>query len=185
MTTTLPAEISAASGLNAVAHAVEALYAPDASPIISLMAEEGVRAFADVAAAVVADGDDLAARSTALYGAWLCGACLGATTMSLHHKLCHVLGGSLDLPHAQTHAIVLPYALAYNESHAPAARAALQRALGTDGAAVDGAVGAGPAAADSALAGRTGRARIAAPRGDRARRWPIPTPTRPRSPRRG
>jgi len=133
LTATLPAEISAASGLNAVAHAVEALYAPDASPIISLMAEEGVRAFAESLAAVVADGNDLDARSKALYGAWLCGACLGATTMSLHHKLCHVLGGSLDLPHAQTHAIVLPYVLAYNESHAPAARAALQRALGTDG----------------------------------------------------
>ena len=133
VTTTLPAEISAASGLNAVAHAVEALYAPDASPIISLMAEEGVRAFVTSLPRVVADGDDLAARSTALYGAWLCGACLGATTMSLHHKLCHVLGGSLDLPHAQTHAIVLPYVLAYNESHAPEAEAALQRALRTDG----------------------------------------------------
>ena len=77
---------------------------------------------------------DLDARSTALYGAWLCGACLGATTMSLHHKLCHVLGGSLDLPHAQTHAIVLPYTVAYNENHAPTAKVALQRALGTDDA---------------------------------------------------
>ncbi len=92
---------------------------PDASPIISLMAEEGVRAFAESLPAVVADGNDLDARSKALYGAWLCGACLGATTMSLHHKLCHVLGGSLDLPHAQTHAIVLPHVLGYNESHAP------------------------------------------------------------------
>jgi maleylacetate reductase len=132
VTTTLPAEISAASGLNAMAHAVEALYAPDTSPIISLMAEEGVRAFMSALPAVIADGEDLSARSQALYGAWLCGACLGATSMSLHHKLCHVLGGSLDLPHAQTHAIVLPYALAYNESHASAARAALQRAMGTD-----------------------------------------------------
>lgn len=132
VTTTLPADISAASGLNAMAHAVEALYAPDTSPIISLMAEEGVRAFMSSLPAVIADGDDLDARSQAQYAAWLCGACLGATAMSLHHKLCHVLGGSLDLPHAQTHAIVLPYALAYNESHAPAARAALQRAMGTD-----------------------------------------------------
>lgn len=131
VTTTLPADISAASGLNAAAHAVEALYAPDGSPIVSLMAEEGVRAFMSSLPTVVADGDDLAARSIALYGAWLCGACLGATSMSLHHKLCHVLGGSLDLPHAQTHAVVLPYALAYNESHTPAARAALQRALNT------------------------------------------------------
>ncbi|MFD1811650.1 maleylacetate reductase [Rhodococcus gannanensis] len=132
LTRTLPSEISAASGLNAVAHAVEALYAPDTSPIISLMAEEGVRAFTGSLPEVVADGDNLGARSRALFGAWLCGACLGSTTMSLHHKLCHVLGGSLDLPHAQTHAIVLPYALAYNETHAPDARAALQRALATD-----------------------------------------------------
>lgn len=131
VTTTLPVEISAASGLNAMAHAVEALYAPDTSPIISLMAEEGVRAFMSALPTIIADGDDLSARSEALYGAWLCGACLGATSMSLHHKLCHVLGGSLDLPHAQTHAIVLPYALAYNESHAPDARAALQRAMHT------------------------------------------------------
>ncbi|WP_312035825.1 maleylacetate reductase [Gordonia paraffinivorans] len=132
LTTTLPAEISAASGLNAVAHAVEALYAPDASPIISLMAEEGVRAFTAALPTIVEDGTDLEARAQALYGAWLCGSCLGATTMSLHHKLCHVLGGSLDLPHAQTHAVVLPYVLAYNESHAPRAREALQRALGTE-----------------------------------------------------
>ena len=132
ITTSLPSEISAASGLNAVAHAVEALYAPDASPIISLMAEEGVRAIVGALPAIVADGADLQARTAALYGAWLCGACLGATTMSLHHKLCHVLGGALDLPHAQTHAIVLPYVLAYNENHATGARTALQRALRVD-----------------------------------------------------
>lgn len=132
LTTSLPIAVSAASGLNAIAHAVEALYAPDSSPIIALMAEEGVRSFVHSLPAVVADAADLRARSQALYGAWLCGACLGATTMSLHHKLCHVLGGSLDLPHAQTHAVVLPYVLAYNENHAPTARAALQRALDTD-----------------------------------------------------
>lgn len=132
LTTTLPAEMSAASGLNAVAHAVESLYAPDTSPIISLMAEEGIRAFTTSLRGIVADEDDLDTRALALYGAWLCGACLGATTMSLHHKLCHALGGTLDLPHAQTHAIVLPYVLAYNETHAPAARTALQRALATN-----------------------------------------------------
>jgi maleylacetate reductase len=134
LTTGLPLDISAASGLNAVAHAAEALYAPDTSPIIALMAEEGVRAFTGALPRILADPADLDARGTALYGAWLCGSCLGATTMSLHHKLCHVLGGTLDLPHAQTHAIMLPYTVAYNENHAPAARTALQRALGTDAA---------------------------------------------------
>ncbi len=89
LTLTLPPEMSATSGLNAIAHAVEGLYAPDASPVISLMAEEGVRALAATLPAVVADGTDLGARAEAQYGAWLCGAVLGATTMSLHHKLCH------------------------------------------------------------------------------------------------
>jgi maleylacetate reductase len=132
LTLTLPAQLSATSGMNAIAHAVEGLYAPDATPIISLMAEEGVRAMAGALPRVVADGADLDARSDAQYGAWLCGAVLAATTMSLHHKLCHTLGGTLDLPHAQTHTVVLPHALAYNQPAAPEAVAALARALGGD-----------------------------------------------------
>ena len=130
LTLTLPAGMSVASGLNAVAHAVEGLYAPDATPIISLMAEEGTRALAAALPRIVADGGDLEARAEAQYGAWLCGAVLAATTMSLHHKLCHTLGGTLDLPHAQTHTVVLPHALAYNQPAAPDAVAALSRALG-------------------------------------------------------
>lgn len=130
LTLSLPVTASATSGMNAIAHAVEALYAPDASPVISLMAEEGVRSLAAALPAVVADDQDLLARADAQYGAWLCGACLGATTMSLHHKLCHVLGGTLDLPHAETHTVVLPHALAYNQPAAPQAVAALGRALG-------------------------------------------------------
>jgi maleylacetate reductase len=130
LTLSLPAGMSATSGMNAMAHAVEGLYAPDATPIISLMAAEGVRALAAALPRVVADGADLDARTDAQYGAWLCGAVLAATTMSLHHKLCHTLGGTLDLPHAQTHTVVLPHALAYNAAAAPAAVAALSAALG-------------------------------------------------------
>jgi maleylacetate reductase len=132
LTLTLPAQMSASSGMNAIAHAVEGLYAPDTTPIVSLMAEEGVRAVAAALPRVVADGSDLDARGEAQYGAWLCGAVLAATTMSLHHRLCHTLGGTLDLPHAQTHTVVLPHALAYNEPAAPEAVAALSRALGGD-----------------------------------------------------
>jgi maleylacetate reductase len=135
LTLSLPASVSATSGLNAMAHAVEALYAPDVSPVVSAMAEQGVR---DLAAAlpVIADRPgDVAARAACLQGAWLCGACLGATTMGLHHKLCHVLGGMLDLPHAETHAVVLPHVAAYNLPAAPSAAAALRRALATDDAA--------------------------------------------------
>ncbi|MFD5407304.1 maleylacetate reductase [Streptomyces griseorubiginosus] len=131
LTVTLPVAVSVTSGMNAIAHAVEALYAPDASPVIDLMAEEGVRALATALPGVVADGADLDARARAQYGAWLCGACLGATSMSLHHKLCHALGGTLDLPHAPTHTVVLPHVLAYNQGAAPKAVAALGRALGT------------------------------------------------------
>ncbi len=130
LTLTLPPGLSATSGMNAIAHAVEGLYAPDATPIVSLMAEEGTRALAAALPRVVADGAGLEARGEAQYGAWLCGAVLAATTMSLHHKLCHTLGGTLDLPHAQTHTVVLPHALAYNQPAAPEAVAALSRALG-------------------------------------------------------
>lgn len=132
LTHALPAAVSGPSGLNAVAHAVEALYAPDGTPVISAMAERGVRDLAAALPLVVADGADASARSVALEGAWLCGACLGATTMGLHHKLCHVLGGMLDLPHAETHAIVLPHVAAFNLPAAPEADAVLRRALGTD-----------------------------------------------------
>jgi len=78
---------------------------------------------------------DREARAAALYGAWLCGACLGSVTMSLHHKLCHTLGGTLNLPHAETHTIVLPHVLAYNRDAAPAAMQRIARALHADDAA--------------------------------------------------
>jgi maleylacetate reductase len=117
-----------------VAHAAEALYAPDASPLVSLMAEEGVRAMTGALPRVAADPADLDARGSALYGAWLCGAVLGTTTMGLHHKVCHVLGGAFGLPHAETHTVVLPYVLAHNAPAAPEAMTALGRALDTDDA---------------------------------------------------
>jgi maleylacetate reductase len=123
LTLGLPVDVSVTSGFNALAHAVEALYAPDRSPIISLMAREGIRsltqALPEIGAAAADLGTALAARTEALYGAWLCGACLGATTMSLHHRLCHALGGTLDLPHAPTHTVVLPHVLAFNQAAVP------------------------------------------------------------------
>ncbi|GAA4801590.1 maleylacetate reductase [Actinomycetospora chlora] len=145
LTRTLPVGLSVTSGLNAVAHAVEGLWAPDGTPITALMAEEGVRSLLAALPTIVERPDDLDARAGALQGAWLCGAVLGATTMSLHHKLCHVLGGSFDLPHAETHAVVLPHVVAYNGPSAPAAVAALGRALG---------VAADPETVAKALAGR-------------------------------
>lgn len=134
LTMTLPVPVSCTSGINAMAHAVEALYAPDGSPVIAAMAEQGIRDLADALPALSAAPNDARARATALRGAWLSGACLGATTMGLHHKLCHVLGGLLDLPHAETHAVMLPYVTAFNLPSARTAAAALARALRTDNA---------------------------------------------------
>ncbi|MGW0705607.1 maleylacetate reductase [Streptomyces sp. NPDC002643] len=134
LTLSLPVGLTVTSGINAVAHAAEALYAPDATPLVSLTAQEGVRAMAGALPDLAADPANLDARGRALYGAWLCGTALGATTMGLHHKLCHVLGGTFGLPHAETHTIVLPYALAYNAPAAPEALAALARALDADDA---------------------------------------------------
>ncbi|MGO2866266.1 MAG: maleylacetate reductase [Corynebacterium casei] len=131
LTRGLPVDTSITSGFNALAHAVEALYAPDNSPIISLMAEEGIRALTSVLLGIRANPEDREARSDALYGAWLCGTCLGSTTMSLHHKICHALGGTLNLPHAETHTVMLPHVLAFNQPAVPEAVTALSRALGS------------------------------------------------------
>jgi len=130
LTLSLPPRIAGPSGINALAHCVEALYAPDASPIIELMAEEGIRALAASLPVVVHSPGDIAALAQALCGAWLAGTALGAATLGLHHKLCHTLGGSFNLPHAEVHTVILPHAAAYNASAAPAALARTARALG-------------------------------------------------------
>ena len=129
LTFSLPARLSATSGMNAMAHAVEALYAKDRNPITSMMAEEGLRAFASSLPKIVVEPSDVAARTNAQYGAWLCGMCLASTTIALHHKLCHVLGGTFDLPHAETHSIVLPHAVAYNAPATPEAMKTIARAM--------------------------------------------------------
>ena len=126
---TLPDSFAATSGLNAIAHAVEALYAVDGNPVVSLMAEEGIRAMA-TALPLGKSGHD-----EALYGAWLCGAVLGSAAMALHHKLCHVLGGTFNLPHAETHAIMLAHSVAYNSSASPDAMNRIRRALSVNHAA--------------------------------------------------
>jgi maleylacetate reductase len=129
LTLSLPAELSAASGMNALAHLVEGLYAPGVSPVLALQAQEGVRALASSLPRVVAAPGDLQARAEALYGAWLAGWILGTTGMGVHHKICHTLGGTYDLPHAPTHSAVLSYATAFNARHAPVAMAAVVQAL--------------------------------------------------------
>jgi maleylacetate reductase len=148
LTMNLPPQLTFVSGINAMAHAVEALYAQDRNPVVSGLAIEGVRALFAALPAIARNRSDRNARYQALYGAWLCGMCLGSVGMALHHKLCHVLGGSFDLPHAETHTVVLPHALAYNASAAPEAMQRLSSVLGPD-----------PAGAIYELAGQLGVAR--------------------------
>lgn len=126
----LPLEISLTSGMNAIAHAAEGLYAQDGNPIMTLLAEEGIHALAQGMIKLKEDDLDEQARSQYLYGAWLCGTVLGNVGMALHHKLCHTLGGSFNLPHAPTHTIILPHAIAYNEVARPEVTKIITRALG-------------------------------------------------------
>ncbi len=135
LTLSLPVGMSITSGINAIAHAAEGLYAVDSNPIMDLMAKEGIAALGRALPAIKKEAGDMQARSDALYGAWLCGTVLGNVGMALHHKLCHTLGGSFNLPHAETHTIVLPHALAYNAAAAPQAMRAIAEALGGSSAA--------------------------------------------------
>lgn len=135
LTLSLPVAMSVTSGINAIAHAAEGLYAADSNPIMNLMAQEGIAAIGRGLPAIKLVANDLEARADALYGAWLCGTVLGNVGMALHHKLCHTLGGSFNLPHAETHTIVLPQALAYNAGAAPQAMQRIAKALGGQNAA--------------------------------------------------
>lgn len=131
-TLSLPPKMSVTSGINAIAHAVEALYAEDANPILALLAEEGIAKLTSALPKVLEYPDNINSRTDALHGAWLCAICLGSGGVALHHKLCHVLGGMFDLPHAETHTVILPHALTYNAPSIPKAMVILRRAMDTE-----------------------------------------------------
>lgn len=130
LTLGLPVGMSVTSGLNAMAHAVEGLYAQDRDPVSTLMALDGLRAFRDSLPVLVTSPHDPDARAEALYGAWLCGTVLGTVGMALHHKICHTLGGSFDTPHAETHAVMLPHTAAFNAEAAEEELAAAAELFG-------------------------------------------------------
>jgi len=132
LTLALPAAVSAASGMNAIAHCVEGLWVGDRTPFLMALASDAARRFAAHLPRVVANGGDREARAECLVAAWLAGVVLASGT-GLQHKLAHVLGG-LGLPHAETHAIILPHVTRFNLAAAPEARARLAAALGGDGA---------------------------------------------------
>ena len=137
LTLSLPRELSVSSALNALAHGVDALWAPRANPVSALLATEGIRMLAHALPRIY-DGSR-SAREDALYGAYLAASAFSSAGSGLHHKICHVLGGAFGLPHAQTHAIVLPHSVALNASAAPEAEARIAAALGSRSA-VDGLV---------------------------------------------
>jgi maleylacetate reductase len=119
LTLSLPLGLTVTSALNALAHAMEALYAPDRNPVIEAMAREALPAIRGALPRLARDLGDREARAEALYGAWCCSTALGYVSMALHHKLAHTLGGSFNLPHADTHAILLPHTTAFNEAAVP------------------------------------------------------------------
>jgi len=134
LTLDLPVDISVCSAINALAHAVEALYSPQANPVVDQLALDAIARIGRSVARLAADPHDAAVRADLLQAAWLAGTCLGAVGMGLHHKLCHALGGALDLPHAQTHTVVLPHAMAYNAPAAPETMDRIAAALGVSDA---------------------------------------------------
>ncbi|MFJ9353064.1 maleylacetate reductase [Streptomyces mirabilis] len=129
--TTLPGEMTVASGLNAMAHCVDSMWGPRADPIDRALAQEGIRALATGLPAVAEDSTSVEGIEQTLYGAYLAAVAFASAGSGMHHKICHVLGGMFNLPHAQTHAVVLPYVLAFNAPHAPEAEARIAQAFGS------------------------------------------------------
>jgi alcohol dehydrogenase class IV len=135
LTVSLPPNVSGPSGINAIAHCVEGLYARDANPVMTLLAAEGIRALSRSLPIVVKDPANLDARADTLYGAWLAGTVLGSVGMALHHNISHVLGGTFGLIHANAHTVVLPHVIAFNREAAPEAMRIVADALGAKDAA--------------------------------------------------
>jgi alcohol dehydrogenase class IV len=132
LTLSMPRGLTLTSALNALAHAVEALWAPDRTPVSDALATEAAHEIVAALPDVLADLGDVRARSRVQAGAWLAGTCLAQTRMGLHHQLAHALGGTFDLPHAELHAMLLPHVMDFDLPAAPDAAGRLERALGTD-----------------------------------------------------
>lgn len=134
LTVSLPVDMSVASGLNAMAHCIDSMWSPNSDPIDRALASEGIRAVAAGLLTIVSDPPGLPGREQTIYGAYLSAMSLCSAGSGLHHKICHVLGGMFNMPHAQTHSVMLPYVLAFNAPNAPEAECRIADALGADGA---------------------------------------------------
>lgn len=134
LTLSLPVDMSVASGLNGMAHCIDSMWGPRADPINQALAAEGVRALNISLPAIATNPQDVEGREQALYGAYLAAVAFASAGSGMHHKICHVLGGTFNLPHAQTHATVLPYVLAFNAPAAPDAAARIASAFNVEDA---------------------------------------------------
>ncbi|QHA08763.1 iron-containing alcohol dehydrogenase [Streptomyces broussonetiae] len=132
LTLGMPPGLTLTSALNALAHAVEALWAPNATAASDALATEAADGILTTLPAVLADPARLSGRERLQQSAWLAGLCLAQTRMGLHHQLAHALGGTFELPHAELHALLLPHVLAFNLPAAPKAAARLARITGGD-----------------------------------------------------
>ena len=130
LTLSLPVPLSVASGLNALAHCIDSIWAPRTDPVDQALAVEGIRALREGLPSVVRDPRGIEGREQTLYGAWMAAVAFASAGSGLHHKICHVLGGMYNLPHAQTHAVVLPYVLALNAPAVPDTERRMAAAFG-------------------------------------------------------
>lgn len=140
LTLSLSSRLSITSGINALAHCAEGLYSENANPVTLVMAEKGFKEIIEGLTLILEDSKNIEGRSKVLLGAWMGGGVLGTVSLALHHKICHALGGSYNLPHADTHTAILPYALWYNLGHVPEARDVMARILDVEPEDVPGAV---------------------------------------------
>jgi maleylacetate reductase len=114
LTLDLPPDMTASTGINALAHCIEALYSVARNPVSTAAAVSGVRHIHNVLYGCYADGKNLEARTEMLIGAHLAGLSLASVKMGLHHGLCHVLGGTANVPHGIANSIILPHAIRFN-----------------------------------------------------------------------
>ena len=114
LTLSLPPSLTASTGINALAHCMEALYSITRNPLSTAAAVSGVRAIMRARPRCYAAPGDLEARTEMLTGAFLAGSALAHVTMALHHGLCHVLGGTAGVPHGVANSIILPHAISFN-----------------------------------------------------------------------
>jgi alcohol dehydrogenase class IV len=132
LTLSMPAGLTRASAVNALAHAVEALWAPETTAASDAVATEAAEVILTALPAVLSDLSSVEARGRLQEAAWLAGVSLAQTRMGLQHQLAHLLGGAYDLPHAALHALLLPHVMAYNLPAATKASARLTRLAGRD-----------------------------------------------------